>query len=298
MIFGLDGVAIALLIVFLCLFGAIMTGFPVAFAIAGAGAISFGIIAALDNSGLLIHYAIDDRSAEYGALLADGINRDSISVFRYPELPRYEEALFPQGWEQALNRNLSFIVNRMDERVIAGQSIETLLAVLMFVMMGITLERSKIANDLLTTMARLFGPLPGGLAVSIVIVGAFLAASTGIVGATVVTMGLLALPTMLRNNYSPELATGVIAASGTLGQIIPPSIVIVLLGTLAGDLYAAGQEARAQLVGCGRSARCSRRRCCRGYSWPSSMAPMRSATRCSTPPRLQRCIPVRRPARS
>ncbi len=138
----------------------------------------------------------------------------------------------------------------MNERVLAGQSIETLLAVLMFVLMGITLERSKIANDLLTTMARVFGPLPGGLAVSIVVVGAFLAASTGIVGATVVTMGLLALPTMLRNNYSPELATGVIAASGTLGQIIPPSIVIVLLGTLAGDLYSAAQEARAQLAGC------------------------------------------------
>jgi TRAP-type mannitol/chloroaromatic compound transport system permease large subunit len=99
-------------------------------------------------------------------------------------------------------------------------------------------------------MARVFGPLPGGLAVSIVVVGAFLAASTGIVGATVVTMGLLALPTMLRNNYSPELATGVIAASGTLGQIIPPSIVIVLLGTLAGDLYSAAQEERAQLAGC------------------------------------------------
>ena len=82
------------------------------------------------------------------------------------------------------------------------------------------------------------------------VVGAFLAASTGIVGATVVTMGLLALPTMLRNNYSPELATGVIAASGTLGQIIPPSIVIVLLGTLAGDLYSAAQEERAQAVGC------------------------------------------------
>ncbi|MEP5200517.1 MAG: TRAP transporter large permease subunit, partial [Paracoccaceae bacterium] len=80
--------------------------------------------------------------------------------------------------------------------------------------------------------------------------GAFLAASTGIVGATVVTMGLLALPTMLRNGYSPELATGVIAASGTLGQIIPPSIVIVLLGTLAGDLYSAAQEDRAQLAGC------------------------------------------------
>ena len=77
----------------------------------------------------------------------------------------------------------------MNERVLAGQSIETLLAVLMFVLMGITLERSKIANDLLTTMARVFGPLPGGLAVSIVVVGAFLAASTGIVGATVVTMG-------------------------------------------------------------------------------------------------------------
>ncbi|MCV6595190.1 MAG: TRAP transporter large permease subunit, partial [Silicimonas sp.] len=103
---------------------------------------------------------------------------------------------------------------------------------------------------LLMTMARVFGPLPGGLAVSIVVVGAFLAASTGIVGATVVTMGLLALPTMLRNNYSPELATGVIAASGTLGQIIPPSIVIVLLGTLAGDLYSAAQEERAQLAGC------------------------------------------------
>ncbi|MEO0831591.1 MAG: TRAP transporter large permease subunit, partial [Pseudomonadota bacterium] len=122
--------------------------------------------------------------------------------------------------------------------------------VLMFVLMGITLERSKIANDLLTTMARVFGPLPGGLAVSIVVVGAFLAASTGIVGATVVTMGLLALPTMLRNHYSPELSTGVIAASGTLGQIIPPSIVIVLLGTLAGDLYSAAQEKRATSVGC------------------------------------------------
>ncbi len=99
-------------------------------------------------------------------------------------------------------------------------------------------------------MARVFGPLPGGLAVSIVVVGAFLAASTGIVGATVVTMGLLALPTMLRNGYSPELSTGVIAASGTLGQIIPPSIVIVLLGTLAGDLYSAAQEARASGFGC------------------------------------------------
>ncbi|MEL7205612.1 MAG: TRAP transporter large permease subunit, partial [Pseudomonadota bacterium] len=206
--------------------------------------------AALDSAGLLIHQAIDTSSQAYNALIANGIKAETISVFRYPDLPRFEEPVFVQGWETALDRNISFIVNRMNERVLAGQSIETLLAVLMFVMMGITLERSKIANDLLTTMARVFGPLPGGLAVSVVVVGAFLAASTGIVGATVVTMGLLSLPTMLRNNYSPEIATGVIAASGTLGQIIPPSIVIVLLGTLAGDLYSTAQESRAQEAGC------------------------------------------------
>ncbi|NDR56480.1 TRAP transporter large permease [Aliiruegeria sabulilitoris] len=250
MFLGLDGVEIGLIIVFLCLFGAILSGFPVAFAIGGAAIISFGIIASLDSAGLLIHQAIDKSSDAYREVVNSGVAADAISVFRYPDLPREAVSVFPGGWEQAMDRNLSFIVNRINERVLAGASIETLLAVLMFVLMGITLERSKIANDLLTTMARVFGPLPGGLAVSIVVVGAFLAASTGIVGATVVTMGLLALPTMLRNNYSPELATGVIAASGTLGQIIPPSIVIVLLGTLAGDLYSAAQEERAQLVGC------------------------------------------------
>tara|TARA_R110002049_G_scaffold42353_1_gene126295 strand:- start:57 stop:2411 length:2355 start_codon:yes stop_codon:yes gene_type:complete len=250
MVLGLDGVEIGLIIVFACLFGGILSGFPVAFAIGGAGIISFGIIAALDSAGLLVHQAIDQSSQAYRDLVNSGVPNDAVSVFRYPDLPRIAESVFPQGWEVALDRNVSFIVNRMNERVLAGQSIETLLAVLMFVLMGITLERSKIANDLLTTMARVFGPLPGGLAVSIVVVGAFLAASTGIVGATVVTMGLLALPTMLRNNYSPEIATGVIAASGTLGQIIPPSIVIVLLGTLAGDLYSAAQEARASSVGC------------------------------------------------
>ena len=250
MLFGLDGVEIGLIIVFLCLFGGILSGFPVAFAIGGSGVISFAIIAALDTGGLLIHQAIDTDSTQYAALLAEGLKPETISTFRFPDLPRLAEPVFQQGWEVALNRNVSFIVNRINERVLAGASIETLLAVLMFVLMGITLERSKIANDLLTTMARVFGPLPGGLAVSVVLVGAFLAASTGIVGATVVTMGLLSLPTMLRNGYSPELATGVIAASGTLGQIIPPSIVIVLLGTLAGDLYSAAQEARAQVVGC------------------------------------------------
>ncbi|GGG75005.1 hypothetical protein GCM10011415_24430 [Salipiger pallidus] len=250
MLFGLDGVEIGLIIVFLTLFSSILSGFPVAFAIGGAGVISFGIIAALDSAGLLIHQAIDNSSQAYRDLVNTGVVESTISTFRYPDLPRYDMPVFERGWEMAMDRNVSFIVNRINERVIAGASIETLLAVLMFVMMGIVLERSKIADDLLQTMARVFGPLPGGLAVSIVVVGAFLAASTGIVGATVVTMGLLALPTMLRNNYSPELATGVIAASGTLGQIIPPSIVIVLLGTLAGDLYSTAQEARAQSMGC------------------------------------------------
>ncbi|MFO8127121.1 TRAP transporter large permease subunit [Yoonia sp.] len=250
MLFGLDGIEVGIIIVFLTLFAGILSGFPVAFAISGSAVISFAIIAGLDSAGLLIHAAVDTGSAEYAGLIAEGVRPDAISVFRYPELPRYEDVLFPSGWEVALDRNIGFMVNRMNERVLAGQSIETLLAVLMFVMMGIVLERSRIADELLTTMAKVFGPLPGGLAVSIVIVGAFLAASTGIVGATVVTMGLLALPTMLKNGYSPQLSTGVIAASGTLGQIIPPSIVIVLLGTLAGDLYSTAQEERAQLAGC------------------------------------------------
>ena len=250
MLFGLDGVEIGLIIVFLCLFAGILSGFPVAFSIGGSAVISFAIVAALDSGGYLIHQAIDKSTPEYAALIAEGVKSETISVFRFPELPRLAQPVFVQGWEVALDRNVSFIVNRMNERVLAGQSIETLLAVLMFVMMGITLERSKIADDLLTTMSRVFGPLPGGLAVSVVVVGAFLAASTGIVGATVVTMGLLSLPTMLRNGYSPSLATGVIAASGTLGQIIPPSIVIVLLGTLAGDIYSAAQESRALAAGC------------------------------------------------
>ncbi|KPU84387.1 C4-dicarboxylate ABC transporter permease [Marinosulfonomonas sp. PRT-SC04] len=250
MFFGLDGVEISLIIVLLCLFGGILSGFPVAFAIGGAAVMSFSIIAGLDNAGVLIHYAIDDTSEAFRALVVAGINPETITVFRNPDLPRIAQPVLERGFDYALNSNIGFIVNRMNERAFSGPSIETLLAVLMFVLMGITLERSKIANDLLTTMARVFGPLPGGLAVSVVVVGAFLAASTGIVGATVVTMGLLSLPTMLKNNYSPELATGVIAASGTLGQIIPPSIVIVLLGTLAGDLYSAAQEERAQLAGC------------------------------------------------
>ncbi|NNE22890.1 MAG: TRAP transporter large permease subunit, partial [Rhizobiales bacterium] len=106
---------------------------------------------------------------------------------------------------------------------------DTLIAIPLFVFMGIMLQRSKIAEDLLVTMAQLFGAVPGGLGISVVFVGALLAATTGIVGATVVAMGLISLPAMLRNNYSHPLATGTIAASGTLGQIIPPSIVLIIL---------------------------------------------------------------------
>jgi tripartite ATP-independent transporter DctM subunit len=110
----------------------------------------------------------------------------------------------------------------------------TLLAVPLFIFMGVMLERSGLAEELLDTMGMLFGRVKGGLAVSVVIVGALLGASTGIVGATVVTMGLLAVPTMLKRGYSTELACGTVAASGTLGQIIPPSIVLILLGDIVG----------------------------------------------------------------
>jgi tripartite ATP-independent transporter DctM subunit len=110
----------------------------------------------------------------------------------------------------------------------------TLLAVPLFVFMGIILEKSGLAEDLLETMGLLFGPLRGGLALSIVVVGGMLAATTGVVGATVVTMGIIALPSLLKNGYSPALATGIIATSGTLGQIIPPSIVLILLGDMIG----------------------------------------------------------------
>ena len=118
-----------------------------------------------------------------------------------------------------------------------------LLAVPLFIFMGVMFEKSGLAEELLETMALLFGKLRGGLAISVLIVGAMLAAATGIVGATVVTMGVLALPTMLKRGYDPKVATGIISASGTLGQIIPPSIVLVLLGSVLnisiGDLFIA-----------------------------------------------------------
>ena len=118
---------------------------------------------------------------------------------------------------------------------------DTLIAIPLFVFMGIMLQRSKIAEDLLVAMAQLFGPVPGGLGISVVFVGALLAATTGILGATVIAMGLISLPAMLRNNYSKPLASGTICASGALGQIIPPSIVLIIL---ADQLANAADQAR------------------------------------------------------
>ncbi len=128
-------------------------------------------------------------------------------------------------------------------RIMGVMTNYVLIAVPLFIYMGLMLEKSGLAESLLETMAVLFGKLNGGLAVSVIVVGALLAASTGIVGATVITMGLISLPTMLKRNYDVKLATGTIASSGTLGQIIPPSIVLVLLGSVlnvpVGDLFSA-----------------------------------------------------------
>ena len=118
---------------------------------------------------------------------------------------------------------------------------ETLIAVPLFVFMGVMLERAKIAESLLEAMSELFGSLHGGLGLAVTIVGMLMAASTGIVGATVVTMGLLSLPTMLKGGYDPAISCGIICASGTLGQIIPPSIVLVLLGDVISSAYQQAQ---------------------------------------------------------
>ncbi|NND08410.1 MAG: TRAP transporter large permease subunit [Saprospiraceae bacterium] len=144
--------------------------------------------------------------------------------------------------------------NFLPSRIMGVMSNYVLIAVPLFVYMGIMLEKSGLAESLLETMAMLFGKIRGGLAISVVVVGAMLAASTGIVGATVITMGLISLPTMLKRNYSPELATGTIASAGTLGQIIPPSVVLVLLGSVlnvsVGDLFAAALIPGVLLVFC------------------------------------------------
>ena len=144
--------------------------------------------------------------------------------------------------------------NFLPSRIMGTVRNTVLIAVPLFIYMGIMLEKSGLAESLLETMAMLFGKVKGGLAIAVVIVGALLAASTGIVGATVITMGLISLPTMLKRGYSTELATGTIASSGTLGQIIPPSVVLVLLGSVlnvsVGDLFAAALIPGFLLVAC------------------------------------------------
>ena len=129
----------------------------------------------------------------------------------------------------------------LPQRIFGTMTNEVLIAVPLFVFMGTMLERAQVAEDLLENMSRLFAGVRGGLGISVSIVGALLAASTGIVGATVVTMSLLSLPTMLRRGYAPSLASGSIAAAGTLGQIIPPSIVLVLLGDVIANAYQKAQ---------------------------------------------------------
>ena len=179
-----------LALLFVLMILALTSGFPVAFALPGSAIIAVGLAAA---SG---YFFAGDASAYFAQ---DG----------------------PSQWLSAgvTNfRSLYWIVER-----------DTLIAIPLFIFMGIMLQRSKIAEDLLVAMAQLFGPLPGGLGISVVFVGALLAATTGIVGATVIAMGLISLPAMLRNNYSKSLAAGTICASGTLGQIIPPSIVLIIL---------------------------------------------------------------------
>ncbi|MEO0798416.1 MAG: TRAP transporter large permease subunit [Pseudomonadota bacterium] len=169
---------------------ALASGFPVAFALPGAAIFTIGLAA---FAGVI--FAGDDS-----AYFAQG---------------------GPIDWLTAGVTNFRGVYWEVER--------DTLIAIPLFVFMGIMLQRSKIAEDLLVTMAQLFGPVPGGLGISVVFVGALLAATTGILGATVVAMGLISLPAMLRNNYSQALATGTIAASGTLGQIIPPSIVLIIL---------------------------------------------------------------------
>ncbi len=132
-------------------------------------------------------------------------------------------------------------LNTTHNKLFALMMKDELMAVPLFVFMGVMLERSRVAEDLLDTMGMLFGSLRGGLGISVTLVGMLLAASTGIVGATIVTMGLLSLPTMLKRNYDPSLAAGTICASGTLGQIIPPSIILILLADQLSSEYANAQ---------------------------------------------------------
>ena len=148
--------------------------------------------------------------------------------------------LFALGGVLSGNFDLAFL-NALPSRIFGTITNTTLIAVPLFVLMGVMLEKSRVAEQLLQNMAAAFGTIRGGMGISVVLVGMLLAASTGIVGATVVTMGLLSLPSMLKQGYSPALATGTICATGTLGQIIPPSIALVLLGDILSTAYQQAQ---------------------------------------------------------
>ncbi|MDO6444218.1 TRAP transporter large permease subunit [Colwellia sp. 1_MG-2023] len=153
-------------------------------------------------------------------------------------------ALLFAGLGSVFNIFEASFLTALPSRIYGVMNNQTLLAVPLFVFMGAMLERSKIAENLLNAMSVLFGRFNGGLGISVTLVGMLLAASTGIVGATVVTMGLLSLPTMLKRGYNPQFSTGIICATGTLGQIIPPSIALVLLGDVLSSAY---QKAQLQM---------------------------------------------------
>src|SRR5215468_1933704 len=140
------------------------------------------------------------------------------------------------------------ILGALPQRIFGVMTNEVLLAIPLFILMGVMLERSRIAEDLLETMGRLFGSLTGGLAISVIIVGVLLAAAKGVVGATVVTMGLITLPAMLRHGYDPRLAAGTVAATATLAQIMPPATVLVLLGDQLNTAYQAAQLAEGKFA--------------------------------------------------
>src|SRR6202051_1183881 len=136
------------------------------------------------------------------------------------------------------------LLGALPERIFGIMTNDVLLAIPLFIFMGVMLERSRISEELLETMGRLFGALPGGLGLSVIVVGVLLAAAKGVVGATTVTMGLIVLPTMLRHGYDKALAAGTVAATATLAQIFPPAIVLVLLGDQLSNSYQAAQLAQ------------------------------------------------------
>src|SRR6202047_235526 len=136
------------------------------------------------------------------------------------------------------------LLGALPQRIFGVMTNEVLIAIPLFIFMGVMLERSQIAEELLESMGRLFGSLPGGLGISVLLVGVLLAAAKGVVGATTVTIGLIMLPTMLRHGYDPRLAAGTVAATSTLAQIFPPATVLVLLGDQMSNAYQAAQLAQ------------------------------------------------------